>query len=587
MASLADVVVRRLTDAGVRTLFGVPGGGSSLDLIDAARRAGLPFVLTATETAAAIAALAQSEITGRPGACLTALGPGASSVANGVACAHLDRAPLIVFTDSLPGASQNRFEHQRLTLNALFQPIAKCSSRFETATALSTIERSLKTAEAGCPGPVHLEWPSDVTTAAGASDGHGAPSGDSETGVAAATQGAGATADTGATRVAAATPVAGTTRQENTVAGSRSRDIEPLLRNARRPLVIAGLGARRVEDAVAIRSLCERRGIPAMVTYKAKGVVPDSHPLFAGVFTNAAIEQPLLRESDLVLGVGLDPVELLPRPWTVSAPVVYCGRWPVADDHVPFALQLIAEIAAALDELERSMSPSDWSREEVHEHAARQRRLASVPAPGLSAQRVIEIAARRLAATCRVTVDAGAHMFPATMFWPVGAPGEMLISNGLSTMGFALPAAIGASLLDGDRPVVALTGDGGLLMCAGELLTAARERLRIIVIVFDDASLSLIEIKQQAKRLGPAGVALAPIDWPALARSLGVTAFGAGTESELERAIDGALACEGPSLIAARIDRTNYAETVRAIRGADMKKNCAMSLSLETPCLNP
>ena len=530
MASLADVVVRRLTDAGVRTLFGVPGGGSSLDLIDAARRAGLPFVLTATETAAAIAALAQSEITGRPGACLTALGPGASSVVNGVACAHLDRAPLIVFTDSLPGASQNRFEHQRLTLNALFQPIAKCSSRFETATALSTIERSLKTAEAGCPGPVHLEWPSDVTTAT-------------------------------------ATPVAGTTRQEDIVAGSRFRDIEPLLRNARRPLVIAGLGARRVEDAVAIRSLCERRGIPAMVTYKAKGVVPDSHPLFAGVFTNAAIEQPLLRESDLVLGVGLDPVELLPRPWTVSAPVVYCGRWPVADDHVPFALQLIAEIAAALDELERSMSPSDWSREEVHEHAARQRRLASVPAPGLSAQRVIEIAARRLAATCRVTVDAGAHMFPATLFWPVGAPGEMLISNGLSTMGFALPAAIGASLLDGDRPVVALTGDGGLLMCAGELLTAARERLRIIVIVFDDASLSLIEIKQQAKRLNPAGVALAHIDWPALARSLGVTAFGAGTESELERAIDGALACEGPSLIAARIDRTNYAETVRAIRG--------------------
>ena len=544
MASLADVVVRRLTDAGVRTLFGVPGGGSSLDLIDAAGRAGLRFVLTATETAAAIAALAQSEITGRPGACLTALGPGASSVANGVACAHLDRAPLIVFTDSLPGSSQSRFEHQRLTLNALFQPIAKCSSRFETDTALSTLECSLKTAEAGCPGPVHLEWPSDVTTAAGA------------------------TAGTGATRVATATPVTGTTRQEDIVAGSRSRDIEPLLRNARRPLVIAGLGARRVEDAIAIRSLCERRGIPAMVTYKAKGVVPDSHPLFAGVFTNAAIEQPILRESDLVLGVGLDPVELLPRPWTVSAPVLYCGRWPVADDHVPFALQLIAEIAAALDELERSMSPPDWSREEVQEHAARQRRLASVPAPGLSAQRVIEIAARRLAATCRVTVDAGAHMFPATMFWPVGAPGEMLISNGLSTMGFALPAAIGASLLDGDRPVVALTGDGGLLMCAGELLTAARERLRIIVIVFDDASLSLIEIKQQAKRFGPAGVALAPIDWPALARSLGVTAFGAGTESELERAIDAALVCEGPALIAARIDRTNYAETVRAIRGA-------------------
>ena len=552
MTSLADVVVRRLADAGVRTLFGVPGGGSSLDLIDAARRARLPFVLTATETAAAIAAVAQSEITGRPAACLTALGPGASSVVNGVACASLDRAPLLVFTDGLPLASLNRFEHQRLRLGALFEPITKCSSRLEPATALATLERSLKTAEAGCPGPVHLEWPSDVTTAAGAGDGHGAAAGDSETDVVPVTPGAGATTGTGGTRVATATPVA---------------DFAPLLRNARRPVVIAGLGARRAEDAVAIRSLCERRGIPAMVTYKAKGVVPDSHPLFAGVFTNAVIEQPLLRKSDLVLGIGLDPVELLPRPWTVSAPVVYCGRWRVADDHVPFALQLVADIAAGLDDLEKSMPRSDWSRAEVHEHADRQRQLASVPAPGLSAQRVIEIAARRLAAMSRVTVDAGAHMFPATMFWPAGAPGEMLISNGLSTMGFALPAAIGASLLDGNRPVVALTGDGGLLMCAGELLTAARERLRIIVIVFDDASLSLIEIKQQAKRFGPAGVALAPIDWPSLARSMGVTAFHARAESELDQAIDDALACEGPSLIAARIDRTNYPETVRAIRG--------------------
>ncbi len=120
------------------------------------------------------------------------------------------------------------------------------------------------------------------------------------------------------------------------------------------------------------------------------------------------------------------------------------------------------------------------------------------------------MAASRLAGNARVTVDAGAHMFPATMLWPVAEPNGMLISNGLSTMGFALPAAVGASLLDGDRPVVALTGDGGLLMCVGELATAVRERLRIIVIVFDDASLSLIEIKQQAKQFGPAGVAIPP-----------------------------------------------------------------------------
>ena len=178
----------------------------------------------------------------------------------------------------------------------------------------------------------------------------------------------------------------------------------------------------------------------------------------------------------------------------------------------------------------------------------------------------MQIAAARLAAAAgRVTVDAGAHMFPVTTSWPVNEPNGMLISNGLSTMGFALPAAIGAALLDRERPVVALTGDGGLLMCVGELLTAAREKLRIITIVFSDASLSLIEIKQQARRLEPAGVALGAIDWPALAGSFGVRSWVATTEAELDRAAGEALACEGPTLIEAKIDRSNYGATLRAV----------------------
>jgi acetolactate synthase-1/2/3 large subunit len=167
-------------------------------------------------------------------------------------------------------------------------------------------------------------------------------------------------------------------------------------------------------------------------------------------------------------------------------------------------------------------------------------------------------------------------MLPATMLWPVAEPNGLLISNGLSTMGFALPAAIGAALIERDAAtkagtqapiVVAMIGDGGLLMCAGELLTAAREKLRILTIVFSDASLSLIEIKQQARRLPPAGVALGTVNWPALAESLGVAGFVATTERELTAAIEAATACEGPSLIEARIDRSHYGAMLRAIRG--------------------
>src|SRR5262249_51206848 len=157
---------------------------------------------------------------------------------------------------------------------------------------------------------------------------------------------------------------------------------------------------------------------------------------------------------------------------------------------------------------------SDWNPEQVHCTVAAQRH-AIAPTPSnrssLTAQDVVEISARLFAAGSRVAVDAGAHMFPATILWPVANPCDMLISSGLSTMGFALPAALGAALTDRSRRVVALTGDGGLLMCLGELQTAARERLPIVVIVFADASLSLIDVKQRRRGLVRKGVAIGAV----------------------------------------------------------------------------
>src|SRR5207302_247409 len=139
MPVVADLIVSRLRDAGVASIFGVPGGGSNLDVIAAAGRAGLPFVLTATETAGALAAAAQAEVTGRPGACLTTLGPGTASVVNGVACAFLDRAPLVVFTDSHP----EMFAHQRLDHHALMAPITKWSATLAPASAAETLDRAI------------------------------------------------------------------------------------------------------------------------------------------------------------------------------------------------------------------------------------------------------------------------------------------------------------------------------------------------------------------------------------------------------------------------------------------------------------
>jgi acetolactate synthase-1/2/3 large subunit len=532
VTTVAEVIVRRLLEARVPAIFGMPGGGSNLDLIDAAGRAGLPFVLTATETGAALAALAQAEISGRPGACMTTLGPGVASAVNGVACAHLDRAPLLVLTDSHP-ASADGFEHQRLDHHALVSSVTKWSATVSADNADEVVREAIDRTMSGQPGPVHLDLPSDVAGVDACESARRSPAGISET---------------------ADDPL------------SARPDLERLVTRARRPLLLIGLGARHVVDAAAIRGLCATHGVPAMVTYKAKGVVADSDPHFAGVFTNAAIEQSVLEQADLFIGVGLDPVELIPRPWTHAHAVVNCAPWRVDDRHVPFAAQIVGDVPASLQRIRDLLSRADWDLDSIHRSLDEQRQRIGRPGAGLTPARVVQRAAAA-AGAARITIDAGAHMFPATILWPVSEPNGMLISNGLSTMGFALPAAIGAALLDRERPVVALTGDGGLLICAGELLTAARERLRVITIVFSDASLSLIAAKQQQRHHAAAGVALGDIAWCALAESLGVAAHLADTERQLDRALADALDHRGPSLIEARVDPRAYADTLRAVRG--------------------
>jgi acetolactate synthase I/II/III large subunit len=516
MSSVAARIVAHLREAGVRAIFGVPGGGSNLDLIEAAGHAGLRFVLTATETAGAIAAIAQSELANAPGACLTGLGPGAASVVNGVACAFLDRAPLLAITDA-PASSNGAFEHQRLDQRALLAPVTKWSATIAADDVDDAMSRAIACAMEPPRGPVHIECPSDISALNVARPFQGRGSGGSETPAPQRRPG-------DLKRVAAHLP------------------------QASRPVLLAGLGARTAETSAAIRSFCASHHVPAMVTYKAKGVVSDRDVWFAGVFTNGALERGIIDRADLLIVVGLDRVELLPRPWTFPQPVV-----DVADGD-------------SLRELAGRLTRSDWDPEALQRAIEAQRHRLQPRSEQLTANRVVRIASDA-APGARVTVDAGAHMFPATVLWPVTEPNGMLISNGLSTMGFALPAAVGAALVDRERTVIALTGDGGLLMCAGELLTLVRERLRVIVIVFNDNALSLIDVKQRQRQFASAGVSLGDVAWASIAESFRMSGYVATTDEEFERAIASALAHRGPSLIDARIDPAAYADMLRAIRG--------------------
>ena len=540
MPSVAEVLLGGLKNAGAARLFGVPGGGSSLELLEAARRCGLPFVLCHQETAACIMAAVTGELTGKPGGALVALGPGAASAVNGVAYARLDRAPLVVFTDRHPEGTRAFTTHQALDHRGLLGTVAKASMIVGATAARAQIVEAVELALTDPRGPVHLELPADV-----------------------ASEPAGGSA-----------PVEEPEPEPPTETSGMNRAAEQI-RSSRRPVLLVGLQCRDDEDTRYVRELATRLGAPILTTYKAKGIVPDDHPLHAGIFTGAAIEQSVVGAADLIVAVGLDHVELIPKRWAYKSPVVHISREPSSAHYYRPDVALTGRPGQILQELMARLGPdvlTEWKRETLAELKRSVVERLVVPTEGLAPHRVVQMSRKIAPAASIAVVDSGAHMFPLTHFWTARAPQSFLISNGLATMGFALPAAIAAQLARPELPVICFTGDGGLMMVAAELETVKRLSLPIVIVVFNDRALSLIQVKQQQKGYGDRDMSYCGPDFPTLARSFGFEAFAAVTETEFKEAFAAALATEGPALVDARVDPSGYRPMLEAIRGAPSAK---------------
>ena len=545
MPTVADLIVEGLLRAEVSRLFGVPGGGSNLEVLEAARSRGLPFVLCHQEWAACIMAAVTGELTGHPGAVLSTLGPGVTASATGLAHARLDRSPLIYVSDRHPASVLEYTTHQYLDHAAHVGPITKGSVTVGADSAAHWVAHAVQLALAEPRGPVHLDLSADV---------------------------AGRSAMPVATSVTPAPPAA--------LDGDLLERAAAMIRAARRPIVIAGLGCRAA-DAKWLRAFAEALPTPVLTTYKGKGAIPDPHPLALGIFTGGALEEPLVSRADLIITFGLDTVELIPRRWPYAAPVLSLTRAaaedprlraPGGDAYFRPTLEVVGEPGAILEDLAPRImgrgASADWDVVEVDR--MRRERLAAleIPVPGLAPHRVAQMTRELTPAGSVATVDAGAHMFPATTYWQALEPGELLISNGLATMGFALPAAIAAQLVHPDRRVVCFTGDGGLMMVAAELETVARLRLPLLIVVFNDEALSLIGTKQEQKGFEGVSMRYRGPDLVALARAFGLRAFTATDEPTLERALIGAQTAPGPALIDARIDPSGYRRMLEIVRGA-------------------
>jgi len=533
--TVVELLVDRLKESGLKRLFGVPGGGSSMDLIDAARRAGLDFVLTRREDSGAIMAAVTAWLSGAPGLALATKGPGVTAAANGIASAALDRAPVLFVSDGFDEDELEYVSHQYFDQEALLEPITKDFVTLDGDEPVAAINGLLRTMSRPPKGPVYVALTgADARREIDADDLPGLPAG-----------------------------ISYDPPDDDDLDAARE-----LFASAARPVVIAGLGAASTENAAATRRLVETLNVPALVTYMAKGVIPDSHANFAGIFTGGQAEYACVSAADLIILVGLDPVELIRKPWAYTAPVLEIGPAPHDKNYMEPDGGLYGDIAEMIGDPGGEDGQSAWDPAEIAEYRMNFRQaMAYKDRPDPTPVDIVEMTHAAFGGKPRLAVDAGAHMFSAIAFWPAEAPFDVLISNGLATMAFALPAGLAAALHDPERGAVAMTGDGGLMMCMGELVTAAQQKAKLTVIVFNDGSLSLIDIKRQELQMPDLGFNWERPDFAAAAQGLGCTAWRASTPGELEEALEAAAADGGPCLIDVVLDPDGYLEQMRALRG--------------------
>ena len=555
MATVAEIIAQSLHEAGVRLVFGMPGG-EVVSVLEALQRVGIRFELMHHEESAVFAADAYARATGKPGCVLTTLGPGALNAVPGIGHAWLDRAPVILITAQKPDSLLPDYTHQVVDLQAVFAPITKRTLKVSPQNAAVEVPPAVALTMEGRPGPVHLQI-SNEEAALPIDEASGQQTPRMSFG---------------------ASEVNGSEALPNPGLVSQAREI---VSQASRPVILAGLGLEPEGPYVALRTLAEAANSPVIVSPKAKGALPDDHPLSAGVIglTRTDPVYEILEESDCVVAVGFDVVELvkeftLPRRGAIESaegiegvPLVWIANWANHDPVLPATVEIVGPIAGALLQLADGgfSTEAKWGRSRVREFRAQQ---AAVPLPKprhghLLPQELLACMRRHLPADALLAVDVGSHKIFGSLEWPTLSPNSFALSNGLSCMGFGLPAAIGTALARPEETAACLIGDGGMLMCLGELSVLARLNLPVTVVVAVDNAIDLIRSHQIRQGKKPFGTEFPAPDFCQIAAGHGIPATRVTTPDGCEEAMALAAAVRGPYLIEAFIDPIGYPTTPR------------------------
>ncbi|WP_065772988.1 acetolactate synthase AlsS [Enterococcus faecium] len=526
-------VLESLINHHVDYVFGIPG--AKIDgVFNELEDQGPELIVTRHEQNAAFMAQAIGRITGEPGVVIATSGPGASNLATGLVTATAEGDPVLAIAGQVKRSDLLKLTHQSMDNAALFQPITKYSAEIQDPETISeVIANAYRMAKSSKKGASFISIPQDVVDA----------------------------------------PVQGNIIKplSDPKLGSASADdiryLAERIREAKLPVLLVGMRGSSEKETLAIRQLVEKTALPVVETFQAAGVI--SRELEAHFFGRVGLfrNQPgdmLLKRSDLVIAIGYDPIEYEARNWNAEkdARIIVIDEAPAEID--PFMQperELIGDISATIDLLTGSLEPQQVSEDAKEYLDSLQAKLTErdiVQSKGeagiLHPLEVINTLQSKVTDDMTVTVDVGSHYIWMARHFRSYEPRHLLFSNGMQTLGVALPWAISAALVRPNTQIVSVSGDGGFLFSAQDLETAVRKKLDIVHLIWNDGRYNMVEFQEKMKYQRASGVDFGPVDFVKYAEAFGAKGIRATSIEELEKALEEGFATEGPVIIDIPID---------------------------------
>ena len=494
----ADLLIRALENEGVKHIFAVPGE-ENLDVLDAMRNSSIELVLTRHEQGAAFMAATYGRLTGRIGVCMATLGPGATNLVTGAAYAFLGAMPMMMITGQKPIRHSKQGRFQIIDVVRMMEPITKSARQIaEGALIPSAVRDMVRIAEEERPGPVHLELPEDI-----------------------------------AASVVEDVPLIPRLQTPPSCAAQSSVDAAiARIRQAKRPLVLIGAAANRREYFEPMRRFIIDLKLPFFNTQMGKGVVSCDTAGFMGTaaMSDNDLIHTLIRQADLIVNVGHDVIEKPPffmRP-NDGCDVIHVNTMAAQADPVYFPqIEVVGDIGDTVERITSALSANlpafDFKAFNV------EREKIATAIHDMDGDTSFPIKPQALVATVRkampdegiIALDNGVYKVWFARNYPTRCPNTVLLDNALATMGAGLPSAMLAAMMDPQRPVMAICGDGGFMMNSQEMETAVRMGLNLTVTVLRDNSYGMIRWKQAAQGLVDWGLEFGNPDFVKYAESYG------------------------------------------------------------------